>query len=265
MFNREVSIVLSGEAGQGLNTIESLFMSLLQKSGYNAFMSKEFMSRVRGGNNTSEIRVSSEKVFSFADRIDILIVLSSGAISRLEKRLSPETVIIGEMKNVPTECAEICKAVYPVEIEKSIADLGGSIYANNLVNGILSGLFLCDHDAGLSLIRSIFLSKGEDTVSKNITAYQRGIEISKQIPVKIDINKDSGLQSMKVLSGTESIGIGAIAGGCDFIASYPMSPSTGVLAYMAKQSMKFGIAVEQAEDEIAAINMMLGAWYAGAS
>ncbi|MBP9021558.1 MAG: 2-oxoacid:acceptor oxidoreductase subunit alpha [Spirochaetes bacterium] len=264
MFNREVSIVLSGEAGQGLNTIESLFMSLLQKSGYNAFMSKEFMSRVRGGNNTTEIRVSSEKVFSFADRIDILIVLSSGAISRLEKRLSSETVIIGEMKNVPSECAEICKAVYAVEIEKSISDLGGSIYANNLVNGILSGLFSCDHDAGLSLIRSIFLSKGEDTVSKNITAYQRGIEISKQIPVKIDIKKDPGVQSMKVLSGTESIGIGAIAGGCDFIASYPMSPSTGVLAYMAKQSMKFGIAVEQAEDEIAAINMMLGAWYAGA-
>ncbi|MDD2998065.1 MAG: 2-oxoacid:acceptor oxidoreductase subunit alpha, partial [Candidatus Riflebacteria bacterium] len=82
--------------------------------------------------------------------------------------------------------------------------------------------------------------------------------------IPISIQPDSGAPSLIALIVTEAIGIGAIAGGCDFIASYPMSPGTGVLAYLAKQSKEYGIVVEQAEDEIAAINMMLGAWYAGA-
>ncbi|MDD3902893.1 MAG: 2-oxoacid:acceptor oxidoreductase subunit alpha, partial [Sphaerochaeta sp.] len=79
-----------------------------------------------------------------------------------------------------------------------------------------------------------------------------------------DVKMDEKVKGMYALSGSESIGIGALSGGCNFISSYPMSPSTAVLAYLAKKEREYSIVVEQAEDEIAAINMALGAWYTGA-
>ena len=66
-----------------------------------------------------------------------------------------------------------------------------------------------------------------------------------------------------LLDGSQAVALGALAGGCNFISSYPMSPSTGVLIHLAKQAHAHGVVVEQAEDEISAINMALGSWYAG--
>ena len=264
MFNEQISIVLSGEAGQGLDTIESLIIILLKKSGFNAFLSREFMSRIRGGNNTSEIRVSSAEVHAFVDKIDILVMLSPQGADRLEKRLTPATIIIGANVSVPAKYAEMGCRVIPLDLEEKLTVLGGSIYANIIVTGILASLLACDNASAQELIRSRFKAKGEELVNKNLVALQQGVDISRELAIPISIQRDAKAAAKTALSGTEAIGIGAIAGGCNFIASYPMSPGTGVLAYLAKQSREHGIIVEQAEDEIAAINMMLGAWYAGA-
>jgi 2-oxoglutarate ferredoxin oxidoreductase subunit alpha len=264
MFDKEISIVLSGEAGQGLNTIELLFMTLLKENGYHAFLSKEFMSRVRGGNNTAEIRVSSENVNAFVDSIDILFVLCPDGTTRLEHRLTSRTIIIGESKYINSKYSDMGCTVIPLDSKDRSAGPGGKVYSNIYIIGILSGLFSFDQDTAQSLIRSRFTAKGDDIISKNLFAYQQGVEASKQISIPLSIKPDAAIHSHMVLSGTEAIGIGAIAGGCNFIASYPMSPSTGVLVYLAKRSRVCGVAVEQTEDEIAAINMILGAWYAGA-
>jgi len=95
-MKNDISIVLSGEAGQGIRTVELLLMRILKNSGYNVFSTTELMSRVRGGNNTTEIRVSNKRIEAFIDRIDILIVLSKNAIFRIENRLSKDTIIIGQ-------------------------------------------------------------------------------------------------------------------------------------------------------------------------
>ncbi|MFA5928272.1 MAG: 2-oxoacid:acceptor oxidoreductase subunit alpha [Candidatus Margulisiibacteriota bacterium] len=264
MFTDNVSIVLSGEAGQGLKTIESLCMTLLQKSGYNAFLAKEFMSRVRGGNNTTEIRVSSQKVYAFSDKIDILIVLGPDAIDRVAKRLAPGTFILGEKAHIDAKYAELGCMICPLEIEAGLKELGGTIYANNLINGLLCKLFSAEQDVANALISAQFKAKGEEVIAKNLSAFQKGMTMAEALPIKISIAKDPLVLKQAALSGTDAIGIGAIAGGCNFIASYPMSPSTGVLTYLAQKGREYGIVVEQAEDEIAAINMSLGAWYTGA-
>ena len=95
-MKNDYSIVLSGEAGQGIRTVELLSIKALKNSGYNVFSTTEFMSRVRGGNNTTEIRISDKEVQSFIDRIDILIVLNKNSIYRLENRLTKDTLIIGQ-------------------------------------------------------------------------------------------------------------------------------------------------------------------------
>jgi len=259
---RSYSVVLSGEAGQGLKTIESLFMVLLQKSGYHAYIAKEFMSRVRGGNNTSEIRISDKRIGAFVDRIDLLVVLSKNGLDRLLPRIGSHTHIVGEEAYITSQKTE--GILHPLPIAEKMRELGNPIFSNNLVNGLLSALFSCDADIAYQAIEKQFASKGEEIVEKNRQAFQMGLELAKTLNTSFDVKMDEKVKGMYALSGSESIGIGALSGGCNFISSYPMSPSTAVLAYLAKKEREYSIVVEQAEDEIAAINMALGAWYTGA-
>ncbi|PKL11594.1 MAG: 2-oxoacid:acceptor oxidoreductase subunit alpha [Spirochaetae bacterium HGW-Spirochaetae-8] len=262
MNDTSYSVVLSGEAGQGLKTIESLFMVLLQKSGYHAFLSKEFMSRVRGGNNTTEIRIAPVPVRAFIERIDLLVVLSGDGLQRLVDRIDAHTVVIGEKEDI--EAIPTGAVLKSIPIASKMKELGNPIYANNLINGLLCGLFSCDESFAQTAIRERFQHKGAEIVDKNQVAFTMGVDLSRTLNLGIDVAKDERTKQQYALNGSTSIGIGAIAGGCDFVASYPMSPSTAVLAYLATKARQCGIVVEQAEDEIAAINMSLGAWYTGA-
>ena len=96
----DISLVLCGEAGQGIQTVETILAQAIKKSGYNIFSTKEYMSRVRGGQNSTEIRVSSQRVASYVNRIDILLALSSGAIIHLQDRISENTVILGDPEHL---------------------------------------------------------------------------------------------------------------------------------------------------------------------
>lgn len=117
-------------------------------------------------------------------------------------------------------------------------------------------------------LKDYFSSKGEETVKKNIEAIGEGYRIGRALSdsekVRLDIPKRGKGKDELLLNGAEAVALGAIAGGYNFISSYPMSPSTSVLVELAQHSDRFGIVVEQAEDEISAINMAIGAWYGGA-
>jgi 2-oxoglutarate ferredoxin oxidoreductase subunit alpha len=262
MERQSYSIVLSGEAGQGLQTIESLVISLLQKSGYHAFIAKELMSRVRGGNNTSEIRISSSRVQAFVDRIDVLIVLSKDGLDRLLDRIDEKTLIIGEKDYIQARKTDA--RLYPVNVKEQMQKVGSQIYANTFFVGMLSTLFSCEEEIARSLLFDRFSSKGESVVENNLKAFDFGKEAAKKSDYHFSIQRDVSVTKMKAIKGFETIGIGALSGGCNFVASYPMSPSTSVLVYLASHERSHSVLVEQAEDEIAAINMALGAWYAGA-
>ena len=92
----DISIVLCGQAGQGIQTVEKLLTRLLKKAGYNVFATKEYMSRVRVGMNSTLIRISDKPVKAFVDHIDVLVPLNKGAIQHLKRRFNPETIIVGE-------------------------------------------------------------------------------------------------------------------------------------------------------------------------
>jgi 2-oxoglutarate ferredoxin oxidoreductase subunit alpha len=142
------------------------------------------------------------------------------------------------------------------------------IYANSIALGLILGLLEADEQVMGDYLRTRFISKGEDIVANNIQAshlgYEKGQALKKSGEVVFpEISKSDNKDEIMV-NGTEAIAMGAVAGGCRCITSYPMTPGTGVITFMAKHSHEFGLLVEQAEDEIAAINMVLGAWYAGA-
>jgi 2-oxoglutarate ferredoxin oxidoreductase subunit alpha len=258
-----ISIVLGGSAGQGIQTMENILSHVFRLDGYHVFAGKEYMSRVRGGSNSTLIRVSSQKVRAWTDRIDLFIPLDADALLHMKKRIQPKTLIIGDQATLKTACPLV-----DVPIAKMAAEIGGIIYSNVLVAGILSGIFEVNQEILEKYLQKTFGESPRDLIEKNLMAAKRGYEagtgLRKSKKVPLSMTKPAVASIQPFISGSEAVGLGAIAGGCHFVSSYPMSPGTGPFSFLAKQSREFGIAVEQAEDEIGAANMILGAWYAGA-
>lgn len=265
---QDISIVLCGAAGQGIKTVEKLLVHALKRSNYNVFASREYMSRVRGGNNSTEIRVGSHPVRALVDRIDILIALNPGIRPNIQARLADNTLILGDREELGDEFENRPGRFMNMELLDMAKKVGGKIYANVVAAGIVFGMLKVDEEILGSMFSELFSSKGEDVVRKNIEAawmgYSKGQALLAEGVVSFSISPDGSLKDHIALDGSEAVSLGAIAGGCNLIASYPMSPATGVLTFLAQHSRDFGIVAEQIEDEIAAMNMAVGGGYAGA-
>jgi 2-oxoglutarate ferredoxin oxidoreductase subunit alpha len=264
----DISIVLCGQAGMGIQTVEYLLTRILKLAGYNVFSTKEYMSRIRGGTNSTEIRIASTPVRACLDRIDILVPLNKGAVEHVRKRISPDTVILAEKENLSDNSDQRRCNCIDVPFNKIATEIGNKVYANIVAVGTITGLFGIDRQTVNSYIKQFFAAKADKVIQENIqaasTGHKIGIDLANSGSIKGDITKDSSVRDQILLSGAEAVALGAIAGGCNFISAYPMTPATGVLVFLAKHAKDFGIIAEQAEDEIAAINMAIGAWYAGA-
>jgi 2-oxoglutarate/2-oxoacid ferredoxin oxidoreductase subunit alpha len=263
----DVSIVLCGGAGQGIQTVEQLLTRMLKLSGYHVFATKEYMSRVRGGSNSTQIRVSDHPVQAPVRRIDLLIPLDKDAIPHVANRLSENTTIIGDREKLDTD-----REVVDVSFSNMAKEIGNIIFANTIAVGLLLGLTDGDIKEGKQFLKSYFTQKKkEDFIPDNIRALEKGFQEAARLVKEKHIHFDKFLHMKKskeikdnlLVNGAEAIGLGAISGGCNFISSYPMSPSTGVLVFLSQHANDFDIISEQAEDEISAINMAIGAWYAG--
>jgi 2-oxoglutarate ferredoxin oxidoreductase subunit alpha len=263
IFKHDVHIVIGGEAGQGINTVEAVLVKVFKLAGYHVFATKEYMSRVRGGSNSTSVRISSERVSAPRQQIDLLIPLDQAAIPHVENRLSEKTVIIGEQQILHSE-----RKVIDVPFSKIAREIGLPVLSNIVAVGVIASICGVAKVMLLDFVTTYFAKKDTETIHKNQMAAERGFDIGqnlvKQENLVIQIPKDPSIRDEVLLNGAEAIGLGAIAGGCHFIASYPMSPSTGVLTFLSSHAREFDIIAEQAEDEISAINMALGASYAGA-
>lgn len=266
---KDVSLVLCGAAGQGIKTVEELLTKTLKKSGYNVFATREYMSRVRGGVNSTSIRISSDRVRAFSERIDFLFPLNDLAVLRLRNNLTSQSIIIGEKEfiNIDSDVPGIRIEVPFIEISK---DVGGKVYANIVVLGLICNILNADKSILHNLLEENFESKGSEIVRNNLNAADKGFEKAHQLinegklkRVKsINVNED--MVNDYIIDGTQAIALGAIAGGVNYVTFYPMAPSTGIGTFLAQQGPDFSIIVDQSEDEISVINKALGASYAGA-
>ncbi|RDE10768.1 MAG: 2-oxoacid:acceptor oxidoreductase subunit alpha [Candidatus Thorarchaeota archaeon] len=269
-MKREASIVLAAPAGYGVQTVEEALTTLLMASGLNVFATRELMSRIRGGMNSTEIRVSSDRVAAYMRHTDIAVPLSKGALQHLMtySHVDKETLVMGEKENLVGLSSLSENQFYDLPISRIAAEIGGSIYSNSVAVGAIMALFDIDENLAIGYFQKRFGSKGDKVVQQNIDAYRRGSEFGQKLVssgrIQIDIKRDPRISGHMLLDGAEAVGLGAIAGGCNFISSYPMSPSTPVLIFLSQHSQEFGIIVDQAEDEISAMNKGIGAWYAGA-
>ncbi len=265
----DISIVLCGAAGQGIQTVEALLTKSLKISGYNVFASREYMSRVRGGVNSTSIRVSSKPVRAYLERIDILIPLNQEAIPHVKDRISSQTIIIGEAKFLGS--SSTTKGInIEVPFTEFAQEIGNKILANIISLGVICGILNAEKSILQEAIVKNFEKKGQTIIDENINAVNKGYEIAAELidnnklQRSINIEKTSEVKDQYIVDGRQAVALGAIAGGANFVTFYPMAPSTGVGTFLAQHGLEFSIIVDQSEDELSVINKAIGASYAGA-
>lgn len=254
-----MNILITGPAGSGIQTIENLLCAIF-KEEYYVFSTKEYMSRIRGGANTTTIRVEAKRVNAFSSRIDLLLSLDHRGLNRLQERINEKTLIFGD---VETES----RSSFRINFDQIASEIGHKVFANSVASGFIVGFMGGGKEKAEQIIGEFFKEKGEEAVRKNRESLSRGYylgkEMAEKINFKLEMSPDERVRHELFLNGAQAIGLGALLGGCNFVSSYPMTPSTPVFTFLAEKGPKFNLIVEQAEDEIAAINMVLGSWYAG--
>ena len=175
----DVSIVLCGEAGQGVQTVERILVHVLKRSHFHVFATKEYMSRVRGGSNSTEIRVSSKRASAYVDKMDILVPFHEAAIDHVQKRISDQTVVLADSRSIPEEsCAPACHFV-GIPFLQIAEEIGSRIYLNIVAASVVLGLFPVELALILEFIHKYFSRKGEEIIQKNLDAVRRGYKIGR--------------------------------------------------------------------------------------
>lgn len=258
MNYENLNITLCGGAGLGVQTVEYIFTKLLNDKGFLFYASKEYESRVRGGSNSTTIQISNNEVKGFSKKIDILIPFDKEAVPHLKNRIDKDTLIFSEKEFLEEDIPFI---EFP--LKKIAKETGIPQGLNSVALGFLCNLF--GIEKAEEYLKEFFEKKGEETYQKNLKAFLMGYEESKKIfeNLRIKINIKPKEKKRILWDGSMAVAIGALAGGCNFITTYPMSPSTGVFKNLAEISKGFDIVPIQCEDEIAVANMAIGAWYAG--
>lgn len=254
----DCNIVIAGAAGEGVQTVGDVLAETLSALGYGVFTWQEYESRVRGGQNTYSVRVSDTVQNAPVMAADVLLALNEGAHRKYAGRLKPDGALVAQAAyRDPT-------ITVPFK-EIAARDLGRPIYANTVAIGALAGVLGIEPDALEPILGRRFRAKGEEVLEANRRAARIGHEQAdlacrEACPWTFPRRNENHY----LVAGNEAIPIGAVRAGCRFIAAYPMTPATGVIKYLAKHGEELGIFVEQAEDEIAACNLAIGASFAGA-
>jgi 2-oxoglutarate/2-oxoacid ferredoxin oxidoreductase subunit alpha len=258
----EYSIKIGGEAGQGIQTIGDTLSKVFSRSGYHVFTHQDYMSRVRGGHNFYQIRVSDKPVTASRERIDIVVALDRESVDLHAGELSDGGIIVYDSTMLKTVHEKPEFFDVPL-LDFALKTGGEKIMANTVATGAVLGMIGLDLRIFFAILEETLGRKGEDIVAANRGAAEAGHDFAATHCTRCSFSVPPGSGPKLLIGANEAIGLGAIGSGCKFYSAYPMTPSTGIMLFIADKAKEYGIIVEQAEDEIAAINMAIGASFAG--
>jgi 2-oxoglutarate ferredoxin oxidoreductase subunit alpha len=260
MTSTMLQILIGGEAGQGLVTVGDLLARSLVKSGYHIHVTQTYMSRIRGGHNTFAICVGRDPQTAPRELVNILVALDADTVRLHRDELVPDNNLIIVDEAVSVEAKNCVRVPF-----KKLAE---DRYLNVAALGVVAALLGLDKSLVGDAVAASFFENKDDAVSEaNRAAVDAAYAWAETAPVTtVELEPaQPGDAPRLVINGNEAIALGALAGGVKFCAFYPMSPATSIMLNLARHADAMGLVVEQAEDEIAAINMAIGAAFSGCS
>lgn len=261
-----VIVRIAGAAGDGIASTGEVFGKLCSRLGLHVMAYNAYQSAIRGGHVWLQLNVGSEKTLTHGEQPDVVMLLN---------KTSPE-VHVPEVKkggvvlyNATVISQDISKmrsdlVYYGLNFRELIKEPGvTAVMANTMLLGVLVELLGLEGQVGLDFIRDRFAKKGDAVIGLNQRIFSKGIEWAKQNAKPLDVRLNGDRKKRMFLTGNHAFGMGLVAHGLKFYAGYPMSPSSGILHYVASKARSHKIVVKQTEDEIAAVNYIIGAAHAG--
>ena len=263
----DLNWAIGGEAGDGIDSTGKIFAQALSRAGRHVYTSKDFASRIRGGYTAYKVRTSVDRVESVVDRLDILIALTERTIDENTDELHDGSVIIYDGERTSMQDVEIPGNMIGLDValKRLAEEAGGAIMRNVVALGAACEVAGFPIEYLDSSLEKRFADKGTAIVENNQQAARLGQEYAAaHDDHEHGYDIETTDEDYVLLNGDEAIGMGAIVAGCRFYAGYPITPATDIMEYLTGRIDEFGGKVVQAEDELAAINLALGAARAGA-
>jgi 2-oxoglutarate ferredoxin oxidoreductase subunit alpha len=257
----EAKLMVAGEAGQGVQSIGFILSKVFARSGYHVYSDQDYESRIRGGHNFFRIRVNESEVGAIDESLDVLLALNQESIELHKKEITNRGIIIFDREKATIQSSKRMFGIPLAELAEKEA--GNKLMANTVALGACLGIL---HYVNFNVIETLLKETfGSKTIEANKKALHAGYKYTLEnyrwdFSIKLDYK---GRSKTLFLNGNEAIALGAIAAGCKFLAAYPMTPASSILEYMASKADDMEMVVVQPEDEISAINMIIGAGYAG--
>lgn len=264
----ELTWKIGGQAGEGAMVTGRTLGKAFTRGGLNVIGYPEYPSLIRGGHNTYQVRVSDEKVYSPTQKTDLVVALNKDAIVFHKDRISENGGIIYD-EAIDVSAIQFRQDVkrYPIPFAKIIADLKALPQMKNTITlGATLALIDYPFEKIASVLTDEFKRKGDEIVRQNIGVAKAGYDYVKSKFKTEEFHKKLKPVSDKrkiLIGGNEAAGFGAIKGGLKLFASYPMTPASTLMHFIAEKEEDFNIVMKHTEDEIAAMNYAVAAGFAG--
>ncbi|MBI4531220.1 MAG: 2-oxoacid:acceptor oxidoreductase subunit alpha [Candidatus Latescibacteria bacterium] len=264
---QEITVGIGGAAGDGLDKTGDTLAKTCSRVGLHLFAYNSYQSVIRGGHIWLRVRIAEEKTLNHGDHLNAVIALNQDTIDRHASDIEEGGVLIFNADKLHVDEDQLREGVRAVPL--SITDLmkpfgrQPAIMQNTVTVGALLYLLQIDFDTAAEVLEDTFRHKGQAIVETNIGLAKAGYDHTRinQPPIVDGWNFSEKRRAF--LTGNETIALGALAAGCKFYAAYPMTPASSILHFLAYYGPKHGVVVKQAEDELAVVNMAIGAGHAG--
>src|SRR5213083_1591256 len=262
-MDRTFAVAIGGAAGQGVATPGDVFAKIFARRGLHLNAYNAYQSIIRGGHTFLTIRAGIEEVTCFGDRIDLLIPLNQDSMDRHLGLMQSGSAIVYNGDAIKPGAHPPRAQLCPLPVNQLSKGSRSKVEQNTLALAASLQMMVVDFEPLAEILTEQFMRKGSKVVTENLDIARLGYDYAAAnfLPFASPIPM-SGMQ-YAVLSGNIALAMGGAAAGVKFYCAYPMSPSTGVLHWMAAHARKAGIMVRQVEDEIGVVNMAIGAAHAG--
>ena len=260
----EFTLAIGGAAGQGIATPGSILARLFTRRGLWLYAYNAYQSIIRGGHIYLTMRISDRQIYSHGDSLDMLLCLNQDTMDRHLGLLGAGGRAIYNSDTIkPGEAADGVQ-LCPMPVKQLSNRSRNRVIQNTIALGVITYLLGLEFDVLENALKLQFGRKGDAVVNENVTAARAGYDYAIENFQPLSEPLPTGAKPLALWTGNDALAMGGAAAGVKFYSAYPMSPSTGVLHWMARNARDLGIMVRQAEDEISVANMVIGAAHVGA-
>ncbi len=268
MALQELSWKVGGQQGEGIDSTGKTFSTSLNRLGYFIYSYRHFSSRIKGGHTNDKVRVSTVQRLSSADELDILVAFDQETIDFNAHELRAGGVVIADTKFNPRLPEDVAARVrlFRIPFTKLAEQTGAVIMKNMIALGATAYVLGLEPDFCAPVLQSLFARKSQKIVEQNLAAVRAGSDAMAAEGADLAEFHLAPPQhsSHLLLTGNDAVSFGALAAGVRVMPAYPITPASDIMEYLIKKLPSVGGVVVQTEDEIAALNMTIGAAYAGA-